>query len=208
MLTGNFKSCLKEAWADVHVPRRFLAVLTALFCLASFYPSDMQDYSERVKDRGAVAYYSEHYVRFVNTAAQALIPIVLSDKIGMVQAVYVGIATTVTTHSLKRIMNSWSSFGTRMGQRPYGKDSSNNMPSGHSSMAASAMYFVYRRYGRKHAFYLVPVTALAMYARVMLTAHTLSAVLAGCLLGIIAAAVFTSRYAPEEKATPASSPQA
>ena len=183
---------LKRAYTDVRVPKLFMIVLALIFALTTVYPTDLQYYKYAIQDNGVFVNSIEHGVRFINTAAQVIIPIVLLDKIGMVQAAYVGIATTMTTHSLKYVLNDVSIFGTRLGETP--SESNNNMPSGHSSMAASAMHFVCRRYGWKHAFYLVPITLLTMYARFMLQAHTLSAVLAGCIIGILVAEFFTSPY--------------
>ena len=67
-------------------------------------------------------------------------------------------------------------------------------------MAASATYFVMRRYGWAHALYLVPLLLLTLHARVALGAHTISAVLAGALVGLLAAAAFTSaRCSPAQR---------
>nr|WP_284702424.1 phosphatase PAP2 family protein [Herbaspirillum aquaticum] len=71
------------------------------------------------------------------------------------------------------------------------------MPSGHSSMASSAMYFVGRRYGWWHLIYMLPILLMTMFARVALDAHTISAVLAGALAGIVGAALFTSSFPPQ-----------
>ena len=83
-------------------------------------------------------------------------------------------------------------LGVRLGERPHG--GRHNMPSGHASLASSAVYFVGRRYGWWHLLYLVPVLLLTMFARVELDAHTGSAVIAGALIGIFSAALFTGKY--------------
>lgn len=175
---------------------KFLVLLLCLCLASTMYPSDMFYYSHRTKDRGAVTRYSERYARYLNTAAQAGIPILLGDRAGFIQAAWVGLGTLVATHSLKMAVNNLTIMGTRLGERPYGRNSNSNMPSGHSSMASSGMFFVWRRYGLRYAWFLLPLTALTMYARIMLNAHTLSAVLSGCLLGMLAAAAFTSPYTP------------
>jgi lipid A 1-phosphatase len=72
------------------------------------------------------------------------------------------------------------------------------MPSGHSSMASCATYFVCRRYGLWHALYLLPILLLTMYARVALNDHTVSAVIVGALVGFVTAALFTSPYKPDD----------
>lgn len=198
MLKTDLLAPLKGISLKALAADKFMALLLCLCLASTFYPSDMVYYSHRTKDRGAVTRYSERYARYLNTAAQAGIPILLGDRAGLIQAVWVGLGTLVATQSLKRIFNDWTILGTRLGQRPYGSGSSHNMPSGHSSMASSAMFFVWRRYGLRYAWFLLPFTALTMYARVMLNAHTISAVLSGCLLGMLAAAAFTSPYRPRK----------
>jgi lipid A 1-phosphatase len=72
------------------------------------------------------------------------------------------------------------------------------MPSGHSSMASCAVYFVGRRYSIWLAIPLAIIMLLTMYARVMLNQHTISAVIAGALIGFLATAMFTSPRRPVE----------
>jgi lipid A 1-phosphatase len=137
---------------------------------------------------------TETKLRFVNTIIQIGLPLLLRDKEGMVQLLYLGVATTVATQGLKRVVNDVHVGGTRIGERPYAPDSRYNMPSGHTTMSSCAVYFVARRYGWRHLLYLVPILLLTMGARIMLDAHTLSAVLAGALIGFICAAWYTSPY--------------
>lgn len=189
---------LKAVSLKALAAERAMALLLCLCLASTLYPSDTLYYSHRTKDRSASTRYADRYARFVNTAAQAGLPILLGDKAGFIQAAWVGLGTLAATQALKRILNDWTVLGTRLGERPYGRNSSHNMPSGHSSMASSGMFFVWRRYGRKYAWCLIPFTALTMYARVMLNCHTLSAVIAGCLVGMLAAAAFTSPYKPRK----------
>jgi membrane-associated phospholipid phosphatase len=125
---------------------------------------------------------------------QIAVPILLADKAGMIQLAYIAVTATVATHGVKRLVNDWTLFGTRIGQRPGGEDSKHNAPSGHSSMASCAAYFVCRRYGLWYAFLLVPILLLTMYARVMLNDHTISAAISGALLGLLTAAIFTTKF--------------
>ena len=150
-------------------------LLSLLVCV--FYPSDLASYRENLNaERPFWVEPTETKLRFVNTIAQVAMPLLMRDKEGMVQLLTLAVATT------------------RLGERPYAPDSRHNMPSGHSSMSSCAVYFVARRYGLWHLLYLLPILLLTMGARLMLDAHTLSAVLAGCLIGIICAAWFTSPY--------------
>jgi membrane-associated phospholipid phosphatase len=73
------------------------------------------------------------------------------------------------------------------------------MPSGHSTLAASAVVFLVLRYGFVWALITVPVLLLTMYTRVMLDAHTISAVIAGALTGGMSTALFTTRRMPRKQ---------
>ncbi|MDR2007378.1 MAG: phosphatase PAP2 family protein [Alphaproteobacteria bacterium] len=191
------KKLLIIALQQVKFNKIILGVLVILFCVSAFYPSDMEYYKNREKNDSIYVMAVEDGLRFVNTAAQIAIPILLADKIGMVQAVYVGIATTVLGQGLKRIFNDVHVGDTRLGERPSGGNY--NMPSGHSAMAASAMAFVAIRYGAINLMYLLPLTILTMIARIMLKAHTLSATLSGLILGIIIGMLFSSKYTGDFK---------
>jgi membrane-associated phospholipid phosphatase len=66
-------------------------------------------------------------------------------------------------------------------------------------MAASALGFLWRRYGVFHTYYLLPLVMATMATRVFLSAHTVSAVLAGALLGFVLAYVMTTPRQPMVK---------
>ena len=181
----------------------FIAACVLGILLCAFYPSDLASY--RVADTQPVPAWAEQtetHLRFINTIVQVGLPLLLMDKAGMVELAYVAVTATIATHGLKWLVNDMHVEGTRLGERPYSPDSNHNMPSGHSSMASCAAYFVIRRYGRWHALYLVPIMLMTMATRYILHAHTISAVLAGCLIGLACAAWCTSRYrfkTPSEK---------
>lgn len=199
MRATDLARTFREAGRQASLPKKTLAAAVLLFFVSSLYPSDMAYYSARQRDNGQAVRLADHSARFVNAAVAAGLPLLMGDAVGFVQGLYVAAGTTVATHLLKYGANNFVVLRTRLGERPYGRDSRNNMPSGHSSMASCTMFFVIRRYGRKYAWLLVPFTLLTMYARIALKAHTLSAVIAGCLLGIIVAMIFTSPLAPEKK---------
>ena len=148
-----------------------------------------------------LARVTDDYLRFGGTLAQFALPVVLRDPVGLVQAGYVGLATLATTHGMKWLLDRRRFRGIELGHRPQGGPlSRHNFPSGHASMAASATYFVMRRYGWAHAIYVVPLLLLTLYARVALDAHTTSAVLAAAFVGLLTAAAFTSaRRRPEQR---------
>lgn len=176
-------------------PRRAAWTLTVLLALAAlFYPTDLRDYRPRKPDAPALARGVEHYGRHLNTLLQVGLPLVMRDLTGLKQLLIIGATAGGTVHVLKRVLNDVEVGGTRLGRRPHSTDSKQNMPSGHSSLAASGAWFVARRYGMHYLWLLGPMTLMTMYARVALDAHTFSATLAGALLGLLITIRFTTRF--------------
>lgn len=198
----------KEAWfqtkSSVKSHRKVLLIATFLFLVCSIFPSNLFSYRDNPPIHAAGEWLSvvstmpidesqkiikdavdwvEHRGRYISTAAQIIIPIVLMDRVGLFQLLYSGLATTSATHIFKRLKNHIHIGETRIGERPSG--GRHNMPSGHSSMAGSAMGFIWRRYGSWHLWYLLPILLATMLTRVLLSAHTISAVLAGAILGVV-----------------------
>ena len=161
---SKFQELMVVSYRAVSRPRWLIAVMSFAFVLSSLYPSDLDSYQRLrdVKDPGDVVTHVENYVRYVNTGLQVVIPILLADKIGMVQLAYIAVSATLATHGVKRIVNDWEIMGTRLGQRPGSANSKHNVPSGHSSMASCAVYFVCRRYGFWYAILMVPILLLTM----------------------------------------------
>ena len=182
-----------RAYADAEPPQRLVLPCALAMVLSIVFPSDIEWYRATPPDGGELVGAVEDHVRYLNTAAQVVLPIVHRDAIGLVQAAYVGLATTAATHGLKYALDSTTVMGVRLGERPSDPASRHNMPSGHASMASSAAYFVSRRYGWRHLAYLLPIVLLTMYARVQVDAHTISAVLAGALIGVLAGMLLTGR---------------
>ena len=188
-------SVFRVAYQEVRRPVKPAIMMMLLILLVALYPSDLDEYPIVPPEAGISAEvdFTENYLRFVPTAIQIALPILLKDKVGLVQLAYVGVSTTIATHAAKRILNDHWVSGTRLGERPSHSDSKHNMPSGHSSMASCALYFVGRRYSIWLALLLTPILFFTMYARIAQDAHTVSAVIAGAFLGILMAALFTSR---------------
>lgn len=182
-------------YLSIKRPYKFIIACLVGILLVAFYPSDLASYRTGNKQPlpGWVE-LTDSQLRFINTIAQIGLPILLQDREGMVQLIALAVTTTIATHGSKYLINDVSISGTRLGERPYSPASNNNMPSGHSSMASCAAYFVARRYGWRHLIYLLPIMLMTMSARVMLDAHTISAVIAGCLIGLLCAAWWTSPY--------------
>ncbi len=192
--TLNNPSIFKQAFCvKAKFNLRILLLVTLFFAIA-FYPSDINWYRARQKDKSPHVVVIEHGLRYVPSILQFAVPMLFADKIGLIQATYVAIATTIATQGLKRVMNDWSSFGTRLGERPFDEGSRFNMPSGHTTMAGSAVFFLFFRYGTWHLSYSMPLLILTMYARIMLKAHTLSAVCAGSVLAFLIAFLLTSSF--------------
>lgn len=160
------------------------------------YPSDINGaYAVcRAAGKTALVQGTEKYLRHVNTALPIATVIVLRDWKGAGQILGVVGAGIVASHGPKRLLNDVTVMGTRLGQRPSGPHSKHNTPSGHSTLASAGGWFMARRYSLWFLLLCLPVTGLTMYARVMLGAHTVSATVAGALIGIVVATLFTSRW--------------
>ena len=190
-------SIYRQAYVEVsRVPVHLVALLCTIL-LSMIYPSNLGSYPIRPSNATVPVAVSltDKYVRFIPTAIQVAAPLLLRDKIGAVQLLYVAIANTIATQAAKRLLNDCEVMGTKLGKRPNGGPF--NMPSGHSSMASCAVFFVIRRYGLwlglPLAGMLLIILLLTMYARVALNAHTVSAVIAGALIGLISTLLFTSK---------------
>jgi lipid A 1-phosphatase len=144
----------------------------------------------------ALVTLTEDYGRFINTGLQVLVPVVTRDIVGLKQVAVITVVGVLATHGPKRLLDRIEIAGTRLGQRPYSPDSQHNMPSGHSALAASSVWFLMRRYSLWFGLITIPVTVMTMYTRVMLDAHTISAVIAGALVGLLFTALLTTRRTP------------
>lgn len=187
----KLQALARQAYAEAAPKRLFLMACVIGIILSALWPTDLASYRAAGQEKTTLVLRTDHYLRFTNTIAQVAIPVFERDPVGMMQLAFVGASATLATHGLKYLLDPVTVWGTRLGERPSG--SGHNMPSGHSSMASCALYFVCRRYGWHHALYMLPITLLTMFARVELNAHTVSAVIAGALVGILMAAIFTSR---------------
>ncbi len=187
----RLKELAKTAYTQVKRPRIFMVMCIVGIVASMLFPSDLTSYRADPRSEHPLITGMEHYGRFINTASQIALPIVKRDPIGMMQNIYIGVVGTILTHGFKRVLDPLIIGGVRLGERPNG--GRYNMPSGHASLASTAVYFVGRRYGWGHLVYLIPVMLLTMFARVELDAHTWSAVIAGALIGMLSAAVFTGK---------------
>lgn len=96
---------------------------------------------------------------------------------------------TVVTHSLKRSLNNVYVQGDRLGQRPYGGNL--DFPSGHTSHAFNAAWYVKKRYGFKQSIPLLFTASFVGFSRVYTNHHTMAGMGFGILTGIITAEIST-----------------
>ena len=200
-MTTRYSLC-RAAYREVRKPLALIMLLLLSALLSILYPSKLETYPILANGSAVprVATLTERYVRFVPTIVQIALPIALCDKVGVVQLLYVGISTTILTQGSKHLLHArWIGLA-RLDRRPNGGGM--NMPSGHSSMASCAAYYIGRRYGLWLGILLAVIVGLTMYARVMLNAHTISAVIAGALIGCLTAACFTSPRTPSSRQRP------
>lgn len=182
----------------IHTFRRHkTAVSMALLIIvsAALYPSDMKnDYSiPRGGESSFVVMLTDKYARHLNTLLPIIEIVVQRDLIGIKQLLVVAGAGILATHGPKRLLNNVTVMGTRLGQRPNSPTSKHNMPSGHSSLASTGAYFTMRRCNKWFGLIVIPIMFLTMYARVMLDKHTISATIAGAMIGILVTALFTTK---------------
>ncbi len=174
----------------------WLCAALALAC--ALYPSDHElgYHTPRGGHDHVTVMLVEDGLRHVNTVVAIALPLLQRDLAGLAQLAAVTVVGTAATHIPKRLFNDWVVAGTRLGQRPLDEDSRHNAPSGHSSLASAAAWFVCRRYGWRWACLLLPIAAATMWARVMLDAHTLSAVLSGLFVGVAVVLFFVTPRRP------------
>jgi lipid A 1-phosphatase len=190
----QFGDILREPARKFRAHPLWWSLAIVVLALVSAYPSNLKDgYDFREQfGQSALVQNTEEWGRLTNTVLQIAVPLIVRDITGLKQLVPITLSGILASHGPKRVLNNLTVGETRLGQRPSGPDSKHNMPSGHSTLAASAVVFLCLRYGLIWAVITLPILVLTMYTRVMLDAHTISAVLAGALTGGISTALFTT----------------
>ena len=191
----NLQALARQAYTEAAArrPYRLMIACTLGIVFSVMFPTDLASYRTAPATHNLLVDGTDRYGRYLATAVQIALPIVYRDPVGMMQNLFVGLGTTALTHGLKHLVNGLTIWDARLGERPSGPGSRHNMPSGHSSMASCAVWFVGRRYGWRWGLLIAPIMLLTMFARVELHAHTIAAVMAGVAIGVLAAAWFTSR---------------
>lgn len=192
----NYWTYFKLALFNARYGQRLTLLLLAAFFISAVSPFILppQTQTAEFPAQRELAAFVDDYGRFANTIAQIALPLFLRDVQGLAQLTGIAITATLATHASKRLFNDWVGNNIRLGQRPGGAQTKHNMPSGHSSMAATAVGFLTRRYGRVFFWLTLPVLLLTMFSRVALHAHTIPAVFAGAFLGLWIAELFTTAY--------------
>ena len=177
----------------------FLAVVVIL--CATFYPTDLEnDYAVSQGGHSSIVVVrTEEYGRHINTILPFAVIVALRDWQGLRQILAVTVGGIVASHGPKRLLNDVEIMGTRLGERPQSEGSKHNMPSGHSTLAGAGAYFMVRRYSLWFGVIVIPIMLLTMYARVMLDAHTISAVISGAMTGMLVTALFTTKWRRKPK---------
>src|SRR5437763_10720958 len=101
-------SVFRVAYASVRRPALLIVLLVLGILACGCYPTDLRSYPflPEGTDTPTEVRVTEDYVRYVPTALQVAIPIVLGDRIGLVQLLYVGMSTTVATPGAKFLLNA------------------------------------------------------------------------------------------------------
>lgn len=110
-------------------------------------------------------------------------------------------ATIASTHVLKSVVHK---------QRPDGRDN-DSFPSSHTAVTMHAASFVHERYGWRWAAPVYATAAYVGYSRVYDDRHDEQDVLAGAVIGVVLARLFTTQFESERLAglrvTPAVAPE-
>ncbi len=191
----TYREILRLPMRHLRQYRMVFSLGLCLILIVGMYPSDIQGYRATPYggyDMPAVVLV-EDKLRHLNTIAAFAVPLVLRDWVGLKQLSVVVLAGTAATHIPKHVLDRVTIGGTRLGERPNRPTSRHNMPSGHSSLASAVIWFLGRRYGWGWLALTVPITLATMGTRVLLNAHTISAVLVGALVGLLVTALFVTR---------------
>lgn len=191
----SFLAILRLPLTLVPAHKMIAAVMVAALLVCTFYPSDMAAYRAQPyagRDMPLIVFHEE-YGRHLNTVAALGVTLAFRDWTGLKQLAVLTVAGIVATHGPKRALDRVEVMGTRLGERPSSERSRHNMPSGHSALASAVIWYLGRRYSWWWLLFTVPITGMTMLTRVLLNQHTISAVLAGLLVGLAVAMVFVTR---------------
>ena len=192
----NFREILCLPLTLIPANKLLTAVLLVSIILVSIYPSDIERHraANYAGHEMPVIVFTEEYGRHLNSIAAAGMVLFMRDLTGLKQLAVIIVVGIAATHGPKRLLNNVEVMGTRLGERPSRPTSNHNMPSGHSALASAVIWFLGRRYSWWWLLLTVPVTLMTMLTRVLLDAHTISAVISGMLVGLAFTMLFVTPY--------------
>lgn len=130
--------------------------------------------------------------QILNPAIGFALTVMKEDEPGMYQWLYSTVTNAVLTAAIKGATNKIHGGRDKMNKRPNGKP--RNFPSGHTSSASVGANFIAMRYGFTYA--IVPYIILGFTAagRVQVDKHTEAGVVAGAMVGLLSAFIFTKKF--------------
>ena len=130
-------------------------------------------------------------IQIANPIFAGSVTLAKGDYEGFKQFVISTAINSAGVQGLKYALNEVEIDGTRLGLRPNGKD--HNMPSGHTAAAFNGAWFLQKRYGWEYSIIPLAGAAFTGYSRYDSNNHTLAAIGAGAVFGILVAEFTTSR---------------
>ena len=190
----SFSEILRLPMRLIPAHKLLAAFMVLAIVMATVYPSDLDRHraANYAGHQMPLIVFTEDYGRHLNSIAALGTALVLRDLTGLKQLAVIIVVGIAATHGPKRLLNNVEVMGTRLGERPSRQTSNHNMPSGHSALASAVIWFLGRRYSWWWLLLTVPVTLMTMLARVLLDAHTISAVIAGMLVGLAFTMLFVT----------------
>lgn len=130
--------------------------------------------------------------QILNPAIGFALTVMKEDEPGMYQWLYSTVTNAVLTAAIKGATNKIHGGRDKMNQRPNGKP--RNFPSGHTSSASVGANFIAMRYGFTYAIVPYIILGLTAAGRVQVHKHTEAGVVAGSMVGLLSAFIFTKTY--------------
>ncbi len=159
-------------------------IYTVLLCTSLWAK---QTTAGRIADIGQIA----------NPAIGFALTVMKEDEPGMYQWLYSTITNAVLTAAIKGATNKIHGGRDPMNKRPNGKP--HNFPSGHTSSASVGANFIAFRYGFTYAIVPYVILGLTAAGRVQVHKHTEAGVVAGAMVGLLSAFIFTKQYVEKKQ---------
>lgn len=165
------------------IMRQFILIL--MLCFSSV--GAKQTTAGRIADIGQIA----------NPVIGLALTVMKEDEPGMFQWLYSTVTNAVLTAAIKGATNKIHGGRDPMNKRPNGKP--HNFPSGHTSAASVGANFIALRYGFTYAIVPYVILGLTAAGRVQVHKHTEAGVIAGAMVGLLSAFIFTKTYVEKKQ---------